>query len=65
MRHDFEECRFRAGFYRPVIPLAVQIVQIDDCSGAELYPSDFISGRTRTGVVPWSDDEKMFTARLR
>src|SRR6478672_1559409 len=61
----FEERRFRSRFHGPVVPLAVQVVEIDDCSGAKLYTSDFISGRARAGMVPRSNDEKMFGARLR
>src|ERR1700730_6828393 len=61
----FEECRFRCGFHRPVVPLAMQIIKIHNRTRAEFHPRDFIGWRARTRMVPRADDEKMFRPRLR
>src|SRR5205814_5317071 len=56
----FEKVWFGAGFHGPVVPLPMQIVQIDDSSATELHSADFIGGCAGAGMVPRSDDQKMF-----
>ncbi len=56
---------FDSAFIVQSVPLAVQVVQIDDCAPSKLYARHFIRGRARAGVVPRADDEKMFRARFR
>jgi len=43
----------------------MQIVKIDDRCRPELDASDFIRGRPRARVVPWTDDKKVFRPYFR
>jgi len=42
----------------------MEIVKIDNRARSELYPTNFVGRRARAGVVPRSEDEKMFAARF-
>ena len=43
----------------------MQIVKIDNRTRAKFYSGDFIGWRARAGVVPRTDDQKMFRPRFR
>src|SRR6266567_2378326 len=60
----FEEVGLSAIPHRPVVPLAMEVVKIDNRRGPEFDAADFISGRASAGVVPWADYKKMFSTRL-
>src|SRR5205823_10299012 len=60
----FEKFRFRSAFDRPVVPLPVQIIEIEKAGPAKFHTRDFISGRPCAGVIPWADNQKMLRARL-
>src|SRR6266478_8911120 len=59
----FKKWRLGAILHRPVVPLPVEIVKINNRSWSEFHAGDFIRWRSGAGMVPWPDNEKMFRTR--
>src|SRR6185369_4884793 len=57
-----EELRLFAGLQRPVVPLSVQLVHIQQTGVAELQSADFFAWRASARMIPWADDQILFVA---
>src|SRR4051794_28775724 len=58
-----EKLRLFAAFQRPVVPLAVQLVQVEQTGVAEFQSADLFARRARARMIPRADDEIVLVAR--